>query len=241
VSALALAVVTLLIGHDEIGAQGREERETEDSPPESGDLPAEPASKPQAAGTAASSAAERAPTPLESRAQGNAAAPESTTSRPAADQELGVRIGGGLGANVSPGGLEIAGLYLYRLAESDWLESSVGFTYGGSGNGCCDHGLVSGFAGEVSAALRHFFAESAGLYPYASLGLALRLVSYGDNDVRGLAWPFVVGGGARLPLGKGVSLVGGGLMRLGAGIYSDGMGVQPHVTVGIHVGMEFAL
>jgi hypothetical protein len=125
---------------------------------------------------------------------------------PAAERELGVQLGLEMGGRVSPGGLRLGGSYLYRLSEQDWFDGGFGFTFGSGESACfrdrddervCDHGLLGGFGGEVFAGVRRFFAAKQTLVPYLRGGVALRLVAFSGDEVRGLALPVWLGAGVR--------------------------------------------
>lgn len=169
---------------------------------------------------------------------------------PAGTQELGARLGVEAGGRVTPGGAQLAGSYLYRLSDVDWFEGGIGFTYGGGGAECfrerddtlvCDHGLVDGFGGELSAGVRRFFAGQERFSPYARAALGARLVVFNGDDVKGFAVPLIVGGGVRAQVADKVSVVGGADLRAGPGWYSRDLGVEPHISLVVHGGVEFRL
>src|SRR5688572_23366402 len=83
------------------------------------------------------------------------------------DQEIGAEVGIATGGRVTPGGLRVAGHYLYQLSESDWFDGGASFTYGGGGAACrrdameamaCDHDLADGSAVVLSASVRRWFS-----------------------------------------------------------------------------------
>ena len=166
------------------------------------------------------------------------------------DQELGATIGVELGGRTSPGGLNIGGHHLYRLATLDWLETSVAFTFGGDRPQCfrdrrdeviCDHGQLSGAALEAALGIRHLFGPAGSFTPFVTGGLALRLVSFAADDVRGAALPLYLGGGIRAGVAERVSLVGGATTRSGFGVFGRGLGLEPQWGLEIFAGAEFAL
>lgn len=169
---------------------------------------------------------------------------------PVSEQEIGARLGIEAGGRVSPGGFHLGGAYLYRLADKDWLESGVSFTFGGSDAACfrdrdgdflCDHGLLSGFAAEVSAGVRRFFRGRQGFVPFAGAGIAARLVSFTGDGVGGLALPLYATGGVRARVAERVAVLGGATVRGGVGFYDSNLGLEPHLTLAIHAGVEFGL
>lgn len=169
---------------------------------------------------------------------------------PPSTQEIGAVLGLELGGRVTPGGLHVGGRYLYRLSERDWLESGVGFSFGGGGAECfrdrddrvlCDHGVVSGFGAEVSAGIRRTFAAQGQFVPYAHAGVGLRLVSFSADDLSGLGVPFFVGGGVRAQVHERVAVIGGAALRLGPGFFGRDLGAEPQLSLAITGGAEFRL
>lgn len=165
-------------------------------------------------------------------------------------QLLGGHLGLAAGGRTSPGGLEIGGSYLYRLTETDWLDSGVGFTFGSGSAACftdrngevlCDHGLLEGFSAEVSAAVRREFPGQGTFTPYARVGIGVRLVSFGDDDVKGAAFPVIVGGGVRSEVAERVAVFGGADLRAGVGLLTGDVGVEPHLSMTVFFGVEFRL
>jgi hypothetical protein len=165
-------------------------------------------------------------------------------------QEIGGAAGLAIGGRTSPGGVELAGTYLYRLSDHDWLQSAASFTFGGGGPGCfrdrddavvCNHGVLDGFAAEASASLRRYFATQGSITPFGRLGLGLRLVSYGADDLRGVAFPIFLGGGVRAAVADDIHVTGSGDLRLGLGHFGRGVGGEPQLSLAILAGVEFAL
>ena len=178
----------------------------------------------------------------------------ATTTAPAAslvaEQELGAQLGFAAGGRVSPGGLLVSGDYLYKLAERDWFDASVGFSFGGNAPACfrdrqdnrlCDHGIADGFGMYVSGGVRRFLAVNKKFVPYVRAGLALRLSSFSSDAVTGLVVPLFIGGGVRARVTDGVSVVGHALVELGGGTFNKGVGLEPHFSFAVLGGVEFAL
>src|SRR5690606_7270018 len=74
------------------------------------------------------------------------------------DQALGAEVGIAAGGDATPGGLRVAGRYLYQLSANDWFDGIASFTYGGHTAGCnsdamepvmCTHGATSGSSFEI--------------------------------------------------------------------------------------------
>ena len=69
------------------------------------------------------------------------------------DQAIGAEVGVAGGGNVTPGGLRIAGHYLYQMSQTDWFDGTASFTHGGGDAQCfrdrmdtfqCGHGFTDG-------------------------------------------------------------------------------------------------
>lgn len=169
---------------------------------------------------------------------------------PAGNQELGARLGLAVGGRVSPGGLLIGGTYLYRLSDKDWFDGGVGFVYGGGDAVCyrdrqnhlqCDEGVLDGFAAEVTAGIRRFLPGRNNFHPFIHGGLAVRFVSYGADNLRGLAIPLWIGAGVRVTVADGVAVVGGADLEPGLAFMNRGLGVEPHGALSISAGVEFKI
>jgi hypothetical protein len=171
--------------------------------------------------------------------------------RPAAsDRELAGSLGLDLGGRVTPGGLHIAGAYLYQLSDVDWFDGGLSFTFGSGQAGCfrdrdndylCDHALVRGFGAEVFGGVRRYFPGQGRFTPYGRAALGLRLVSFGADDVRGLAVPLQLGGGVRASVNERIALSGGAELRLGPAWFNRELEDQPHLGLAVHAGIEFEL
>ena len=179
-----------------------------------------------------------------------AARAEDTVLEPAGEQELGGSLGLEAGGRTSPGGLQLSSAYLYRLSEEDWFDGGVTVTYGGGGAECfrdregdllCDHGLVDGFAAELSGGVRRFFAGQQRFSPYARAALGLRIATFTSDDVTGLAIPLILGGGVRAAVNDSLALIGGADLRVGPAFYEGDLGTEPHLTFTVHVGAELRL
>ncbi len=212
---------------------------TEESDPmpaaDSAPMPAEDSAPMPAADSAP--AAERAPAETEEDAGG-------------ATQEMGARIGLDVGGRVSPGGLLLSGTYLYRLSDQDWLDQSVGFTFGGRGAACfrdrsddllCDHGILDGFAIDAAIGLRRYLTSSDEFSPYVRAGIAFRGVVFTGDDVSGFAFPVFAAGGVRAKVAPRVSVVADAMLRTGFAIFNRGLGVEPHASFAVQAGVELVL
>jgi hypothetical protein len=166
------------------------------------------------------------------------------------DQAVSVQAGLATGGRVTPGGLRIAGHYLYQLSERDFFDGSAAFTFGSGSPACfrdrddktiCDHGLADGAGVEISARIRRMFAPSGAFYPFAQLGVGIGFARFSDDDVSGLTVPFHGGGGIRYSATRFIAIVAEGDLALGFGSFGRGLGTQPQVSLTVTAGAEFRL
>lgn len=176
----------------------------------------------------------------------DAAAPDDDIG----DQGIGAEIGVAGGGRVTPGGLRIAGHYLYQLSDQDWFDGAAAFTFGAGGAECfrdraddmiCDHGFVDGRGVEISASVRRVFAPQGDFRPFARAGVGISLVQFADDSVSGVAIPLHAGGGARAKVAPAVAVVVQGELVLGLGKFGSGLGMQPQVGIALTAGAEFRL
>ena len=187
---------------------------------------------------------------LVAAAPGGARAEDDVLADPAGEQELGGSLGVEAGGRTSPGGLQLGGNYLYRLSDEDWFDGGVTITYGGGGAECfrdregellCDHGLVDGFAAELSGGVRRVFSGQDRFAPFARAAVGLRVATYTADDVTGLAIPLILGGGVRAVVEDWIAVVGGADLRVGPAFFEGDVGTEPHLTLSVHAGAEFRL
>jgi hypothetical protein len=166
------------------------------------------------------------------------------------DQAIGASLGLAGGGRVTPGGLRVAGHYLYQLSDSDWFDGGAAFTFGSGDAACfrdrsndfmCDHGLIDGFAGEVSGNVRRFFGGQSGYWPYAKVGVGVALVRFAGDDVSGLAIPIHAGAGLRIGVADRVAIAAEALIDVGFGLFNSGLGGEPQIGGSIMAGAEFGL
>jgi hypothetical protein len=166
------------------------------------------------------------------------------------DQAIGAEIGAAIGGRVTPGGLRVAGHYLYQLSDQDYFDGTGSFTYGGGSRACfrdrmnsfvCDHGLADGGAVEVSASVRRFFGGRDQFWPFARAGIGLAIVRFQDDGVTGLGIPLHIGGGVRATVSDGVAIVGEGALDIGFGVFGHSLGLEPQLGLAITAGAEFRL
>ena len=218
----------------------------------SGAARAQPAPDPAAPGSPAPDTAApdanrpAAPPPVATAPVATAAPADDDIGDQAISAELGVAAGG----RVTPGGLRIAGQYLYQLSEDDWFDGSASFTYGSASAACfrdrsnavvCQHGVGDGTGLELQATIRHMLAPQGAFHPFVRLGVGLGVVRFGRDDLSGFTIPAHGGGGVRVALAPGVALVAEGDLVLGFGSFSRGLGSQPQLGLAIAAGVEFRL
>jgi len=166
------------------------------------------------------------------------------------EQAIGGSIGFAGGGRVTAGGLRISGHYLYQLTSSDWFDGTAAFTFGGGDAACfrdrsdalvCDHGLVDGFAAEVSANVRRFFAGNGQYWPYAKVGIGAAIVRFASDDVTGFALPLHGGAGLRIGVADGIAIAAEAMLDIGIGRFNRGLGGEPQLGGSVMVGVEFGL
>jgi hypothetical protein len=166
------------------------------------------------------------------------------------DQAIGAEVGLATGGRVTPGGLRVAGHYLYQLADQDWFDGVASFTFGSGAPACfrdrmdafiCDHGLAQGDAVEIGATVRHFFGGNDKFWPFLRGGLGIGIVRFGGDNVTGLAIPIQAGAGLRVSVSPGVAITGEAALELGFGAFNHTLGLEPQLGAAITAGAEFRL
>ncbi len=166
---------------------------------------------------------------------------------------LAADVGLSGGGVTTPGGLRFGGHYLYRLADHDWFDSGLAFTFGGRGDACavttmagagaampCTRDVTDGFAGDLSLGLRRELRPRRGFTPWVRLAGFARVLRF--NDVAGVAAGGELGLGVRAPINPQLAVVAGangfvGVAHLG-GPATDGRQLGLTVTVGAEVAMR---
>jgi opacity protein-like surface antigen len=182
------------------------------------------------------------------------ALPPVATAAPAdddiGDQAISAELGVAAGGRVTPGGLRIAGQFLYQLSDEDWFDGAANFTFGSGAAACfrdrknaviCNHGLADGVGVEVSTTIRHMLARQGSFHPYVRLGVGIGVVRFGNDDVSGFTIPAHGGGGVRVALAPAIAMIVEGDVVLGFGSFSQGIGSQPQLGLAIAAGVEFRL
>jgi hypothetical protein len=213
--------------------------------------PAAPASDPGAPGPAPTSPP-GTPAPA-----GAPASPASATGPSGAsgndeigDQGIAAEIGLAAGGRVTPGGLWIAGHYLYQLSERDWFDGVASFTFGSGHAACfrdrqdalvCSHGLADGSGIELAVSIRRLFAPQGAFRPFVRAGVGVGLVRFAGDDVSGVAIPLHGGGGVRVAVAPSIAVVAEGEVALGVGGFNRGLGGEPQLGFVVTAGAEFRL
>lgn len=167
------------------------------------------------------------------------------------DRELGVALGAAVGAgDVTPGGLRLAGSYLYQLSDLDWFDGSVAFVFGAGGAECfrdradeivCDHGSTDGVATDGIAGVRRFFAGQGAFRPWLRAAVGLRVVRFGDDEMTGVGLYLAPSAGVRARVDDRVAIGGHATAELGGGWFSRAYGAAPQLGFGVGMSVEFAL
>ena len=221
-------------------------------PPASGEpQPAQPAPAEPAPAPAEPAPAEPAPpTVSEPVFAPPAAESASEDDDEIGDQLIGGQLGLAAGGRTTAGGLRVTGHYLYQLTNEDWFDGTASFTFGGGDAACfrdrsddviCDHGLASGGAIEVTAAVRRMLAPQGRFRPFARVGVGLALVRFTGDDLAGLAIPLHAGAGLRAQAAPGVAVVALADAMLGLAAFGGGVGGEPQAGLAITVGAEVRL
>ena len=166
------------------------------------------------------------------------------------DQGIGVEIGAASGGRATPGGLRVAGHYLYQLSDDDWFDGTASFTFGGGGAACfrdrsahlvCDHGIADGAGIQLAGSIRRMFDVHEGIRPFARLGVGLSLVRFSGDQLSGAAIPVHAGGGVRAVVAPSIAVVVEGELEVGFGTFNRGLGLEPQFSLGVAMGVEFKL
>lgn len=166
------------------------------------------------------------------------------------EQAIGASLGAAIGGRTTAGGVRVVGDYLYQLSDQDWFDGTASFVFGTGGAECfrdrmdsviCDHSLADGYAVELTANVRRFFAGNDRFWPFARAGIGVAIVRFSDDDITGIAFPLHLGGGMRVSITDAVALVGQAEFVLGIARFSGGPGGEPQVGMNVTAGVEFRL
>ena len=185
-----------------------------------------------------------------------APAPDPSIAAPAApaqamgDQLISAEAGAVGGGRVTPGGLRVAGHYLYQLSEVDWFDGMAAFTFGSGQGACfrdrqdaviCKHGSTDGTGVEIAARIRRMLTRHGVFQPFAQGGVGLGLVRFSDDELSGFTIPLHAGGGVRAEVAPMISLVMEDELEFGFGVVGRGLGFEPQLAFAITLGLEFQL
>jgi opacity protein-like surface antigen len=174
----------------------------------------------------------------------------SGTENDIGDQAISVEIGAAAGGRVTPGGLRIAGQFLYQLSDEDWFDGTASFTFGSGTAACfrdrqdaviCSHGVADGAGIEVTASIRRMFVARGAFRPFARVGVGFGLIRFDRDDVSGYTVPAHAGGGVRVAIAPAIAIVAEGEIALGFASLSRGLGSQPQLGLAVTAGAEFRL
>jgi hypothetical protein len=188
-------------------------------------------------------------TPARAQTQPDAA-PVPQAPPDMSDQGIGAELGIATGGRDTPGGLRVAGHYLYQLAAQDWFDGVAAFTFGSGSAACfrdrnnrflCDHGPLDGTGVALAASVRRFFGGRAEFWPYLRVGVGIELARFGGDDVTGLAIPLHVGGGLRASVTDDVAITAEAAVEVGFGAFNHALGLEPQFGTSILAGAEFRL
>lgn len=179
------------------------------------------------------------------------AAPTLALADDAAPQvALAAELGAVGGGGATPGGMRVGGRFLYRLAEHDWFDGGMAFTFGRRTAGCgavgpdamtCDHGVADGFAGDLSFGVRRDLGGQAGFVPFARVALFGRVLRFASDDVTGAAAGGEVGVGIRAAVRADLAIVGGATAFAGMAHLSDDIGAVGQLGLSIAAAAEFRM
>lgn len=176
----------------------------------------------------------------------------ATTAAPAdmSDQSIGPSVGVAVGGRTTPGGVVVAGHYLYQLTDRDWFDGVAAFTFGGGDGECfrdrmneflCDHGLADGYAIELGANVRRFLGGQGDFWPFLRAGAGLAVVRFGDDGVTGATVPLHAGGGMRVSVSPDIAIIAHADLTLGLGLFNHSLGLEPQLGASLTAGAEFRL
>jgi opacity protein-like surface antigen len=238
-------VIAMAIAGSAILAASADRAAAQPSPDATAPAPEPPTADPDAPGVPPPASA-----PTVTRAPADATPAAAGASDEIGDQAISVELGAAAGGRVTPGGLRIAGQFLYQLNEEDWFDGGASFTFGSGRASCfrdrsdkviCTHGVADGIGVELSASIRRMFAPRGPFHPFARVGVGLGLVRFGDDDVSGFTIPAHGGAGVRVAVAPSIAVVAEADLALGFGSFSRGLGSQPQLGLAIAAGVEFRL
>jgi hypothetical protein len=163
---------------------------------------------------------------------------------------IGAEIGASGGGGSTPGGLRVGGRYLYRLADHDWFDGGVGFTFGAPVGGCgrvppdgmaCDHGVADGFAGDLALGVRRHLRGQGAFSPFVRGGAFGRVLRFAADDVSGAALGLEAGAGVAATMRRDLAIVAGAAAFAGRAWLGSGVGSTGQLGMTVSVGAELRL
>ncbi len=164
---------------------------------------------------------------------------------------LGAEVGAAGGGGTTPGGLRVGGRYLYRLADHDWFDSGVGFTFGSGGSTACgrtppdgmecNHGVADGFAGDLALGLRRTLRAQGNFTPFVRGGVFGRVLRFAADDVTGAAAGLEAGAGVAATIQRDVAIVAGASAFAGRAWLGSGVGSTGQLGMLVSLGAELRL
>lgn len=159
-------------------------------------------------------------------------------------------IGAAGGGSHTPGGLRLGGRYLYRLADRDWFDGGVAFTFGHPGTGCgrvppdgmsCSHGAVDGFAGDLTLGVRRELPAQRGFSPFVRGGGFARALRFDQDRVSGFGLGLELGGGVAAAVGRDLRVVAAAGLFGGTAWLGQGVGQARQLGMSVTMGAEMQL
>jgi hypothetical protein len=175
--------------------------------------------------------------------------PEDDEVEPA-DRELTATLGVAMGGMNTPGGLRIAGSYLYQLADADWFEGGLALTGAPSDPVCfrdrtdeliCDHGAADGGAVDLFAGVRRYIGVQDAFQPWLRPGVAVRVARFPEDDLTGVALVGQAAAGVRARVTDLIAVGGMAALDAGAGLFTRGLGPELQLGLVIGVNVDFAM
>lgn len=189
-------------------------------------------------------------------AAADAPADQATTNPQApadmSEQAISAVLGVAVGGRSTPGGLTLGGHYFYQMADQDWFDGSVTFSFGSGSPDCfrdrvnaviCDHGPADGFAAGLATGVRHFLPSIASqqFWPFARAAVGASLVRFSGDDITGIAFSLFGGVGVRASVTDAIAITAQADLQLGLGQFSNHLGGEPLLGVAVSAGAEFRL
>ena len=167
-----------------------------------------------------------------------------------ADRELEATVGVAMGGMNTPGGLRIAGTYLYQLSDDDWFEGGLVMTGAPGDPTCfrdrsdeliCDHGVADGASVDLFAGIRRYMVGQDSFQPWVRPGVAVRVARFTDDDLTGIAVVGQAAAGVRARINELIAVGGMAAIEAGAGLFTRDLGAELQLGFVIGVNVDFSL